>query len=222
MGKLLRWLLFGLLVLAAYLVIHFDWLDFMSDEKLVSSYLHSHGLFGLVLITTAGAVFTGVGAPRQLLAFVLGFSLGAVNGTLLSSIATALGAAGSFYAARVLLRTNLANRFERRMCQFDNLFREQTFLKILMVRLLPVGSNLITNLISGCSGIRFSPFLAGSFIGYIPQMLVFSLAGAGIGSADQYQVLLSAALFVVASLLGGILYRNHRARSLANSVSDTP
>ncbi|KAA1174375.1 VTT domain-containing protein [Marinobacter salinexigens] len=221
MGSPFRWLLFGVLTLSAYLAIHYGWLDFLADENQVANYLKSHGKTGLLVITLAGAVFTGIGAPRQLLAFVFGFSMGAVNGTLLSSIAAALGAAGSFYTARLLLQTSLAQRFDHRMRQFDTLFREQTFVKILMVRLLPVGSNLLTNLVSGCSRIHFGPFLAGSFLGYVPQMLVFALAGAGIGSADHYEVLVSAVLFVAASLLGALLYKSHRARNLANSVSDT-
>ncbi|WP_372986277.1 TVP38/TMEM64 family protein [Marinobacter sp.] len=215
-----RWLFFAALALVSYLAIHYGWLDFLANENQVASYLHSHGITGFLVVTLAGAAFTGIGAPRQLLAFVLGFAMGGINGTILSSLATAIGAAGCFFTARWLLRESLTRRFGHRMRQFDHLFRDQTLMKVLMVRLLPVGSNLVTNLVAGCSGIRFAPFLVGSTLGYIPQMLVFALAGAGIGSADQYQLLLSVVLFILASLIGALLYHNHRARTLANSVSD--
>ncbi|MFO7530114.1 MAG: VTT domain-containing protein [Marinobacter sp.] len=215
-----RWLFFAALALVSYLAIHYGWLDFLANENQVASYLHSQGITGLLVVTLAGAAFTGIGAPRQLLAFVLGFAMGGINGTILSSLATAIGAAGCFFTARWLLRESLTRRFGHRMRQFDQLFRDQTLMKVLMVRLLPVGSNLVTNLVAGCSGIRFAPFLVGSTLGYIPQMLVFALAGAGIGSADQYQLLLSVVLLILASLIGALLYHNHRARTLANSVSD--
>lgn len=215
----LRWLVFGVLAAASYIAIQQGWLDFISDKNLVASYIHGHGIAGLIVIVLAGALFTGVGAPRQLLAFVLGFALGGVYGALLSTLAAALGAAGCFFTARWLLRVSLVRRLERRMRQFDELFREQTLLKVLMVRLLPVGSNLVTNLVAGCSEIRFVPFLVGSTLGYIPQMLVFALAGAGFGHADQYQLMLSVTLFVIASLIGAFLYHNHRAKTLANPVS---
>ena len=215
-----RWLAFAVLALVGYLAIRNGWLDFIADRTQVASYLHSHGIEGLLAITLAGAIFTGIGAPRQLLAFVLGFALGGINGTLVSTLAATIGASGCFFTARWLLRTSLARRFDRRMRQFDELFQEQTLLKVLMVRLLPVGSNLVTNLVAGCSGIRFLPFLAGSVLGYLPQMLVFALAGAGIGTADEYQLILSVALFILASMIGALLYHNQRARTLANSLSD--
>ena len=217
-----RWLVFAVLALVGYLAIRNGWFDFIADRAQVASYLHSHGIEGLLAITLAGAIFTGIGAPRQLLAFVLGFALGGINGTLVSTLAATIGASGCFFTARWLLRTSLARRFNRRMRQFDELFQEQTLLKVLMVRLLPVGSNLVTNLVAGCSGIRFLPFLAGSVLGYLPQMLVFALAGAGIGTADEYQLILSVALFILASMIGALLYHNQRARTLANSVSDHP
>ncbi|PXX91823.1 hypothetical protein DIT71_08170 [Marinobacter vulgaris] len=217
-----RWLLFALLVLVGYLAIDSGWLGFIADRAQVASYLHSQGIEGLLAIILAGAIFTGIGAPRQILAFVLGFSLGGIIGTLASTLAAAIGATGCFFTARWLLQQPLAERFGRRMRQFDELFREQTLLKVLMVRLLPVGSNLATNLVAGCSGIRFLPFLAGSTFGYLPQMLVFALAGAGMGNADEYQLILSAALFVLASMIGVLLYHNQRARTLADSVSDHP
>lgn len=217
-----RWLAFAMLALAGYLVIQSGWIDFMADKAKVADYLNSHGIEGLLAISLAGAIFTGIGAPRQLLAFVFGFALGGITGTLLSTMAAAMGATGCFALARWLLRASLTHRFGHRMGHFDELFQEQTMLKVLMVRLLPVGSNLATNLIAGCSGIRFLPFLIGSTLGYLPQMLVFALAGAGMGSANEYQLILSVALFILASMIGALLYHSQRARSLANTVSDHP
>ena len=129
-----RWLAFTALVLVGYLTIHNGWLDFIADQDQVANYLHSHGVGGLVAITLAGSLFTGLGAPRQLLAFVLGFALGGLNGTLLSTLAAAIGATGCFMTARWLLRTPLSRRFSHRMQQFDRLFREQTRAKDLQVR----------------------------------------------------------------------------------------
>lgn len=220
MPRKARWLLFAVLVLASYLSIHLGWLDFVADENRVANYLHGHGATGYLVVILGGSVFTGIGAPRQLLAFILGFAMGGLSGTLVSSLATAIGAAGCFFAARWLLRDSLTRRFGHYMNQFDALFRTQTLMKVLLVRLLPVGSNLVTNLVAGSSGIRFTPFLVGSILGYLPQMLVFALAGAGIGSADKYQLVLSAILFVLATLIGTFLYYSHRGRALANSVSD--
>ncbi len=86
-----RWLFCAVLILIGYLAIRNGWLDFLAHRAQVAGYLRSHGIEGLMVITLAGAVFTAIGAPRQLLAFVLGFVLGGLNGTLASTLATAIG-----------------------------------------------------------------------------------------------------------------------------------
>ncbi|MCK7547964.1 TVP38/TMEM64 family protein [Marinobacter koreensis] len=196
------------------------WLDVLADQQQLSRYLNEHGVTGYLLIALAGGVYTALGAPRQLLAFICGFAMGVSLGTVFSTLATTLGAAACFYTARLLLRPTLTRRFGRRMAAFDRAVIDDPLLKIMLIRLLPVGSNLLTNLVGGASGIRAFPFLAGSALGYIPQMLVFALAGAGFGNANHYPVLLGAAGFVVASAIGAMLYRNRRVRNLSATVSD--
>ncbi|MET4025629.1 TVP38/TMEM64 family protein [Marinobacter sp. MBR-99] len=220
MAKGIRWLSFVALVLVGYLAMHDGWFSFLTDQARVSDYLNSHGPEGLMIVTLAGALYTGIGAPRQLLALVLGFALGGLQGTIISTLATAVGAAGCFWVSRSLLRATLLRHFGKRLDRFDALFREQTWLKVLMVRLLPVGSNLATNLIAGCSGIRFVPFIGGSLLGYLPQTAIFALAGAGIGQTDATQIVVSIVLFALASAIGAFLYHSQRNQTLAEPVSD--
>lgn len=220
MKSWLKPLSFVLLAMAGALAISQDWLDLLADQKQFASYLHSHGLTGVLLITAGSAVYTGLGAPRQLLAFVFGFAMGTAMGTVFSTLVTTLGAAGCFYIARFLLRPTLTKRFERRMTAFDRAIALDPLLKVMLIRLLPVGSNLLTNLLAGASSIRVLPFLIGSTLGYLPQMLIFALAGAGVGNANEYPLLLGAALFLVVATIGGMLYRNRRIRNLSDPLSE--
>jgi uncharacterized membrane protein YdjX (TVP38/TMEM64 family) len=212
-----RWLTFSSLVLAGYLAVHYGWFGLVTDQTRVAEFLGQHGSGGLLAVTLLGALYTGLGAPRQLLALALGFALGSLQGMVISTLATAIGTTGCFFIARWLFRAPLLNHFQSRLSRFDALFREQTLMKIVMIRLLPVGSNLATNLIASCSGIRFLPFIIGSVIGYLPQMAIFALAGAGIGQTDATQLLVSAALFAVASAIGAFLYHSQRNHSQARS-----
>ena len=82
--------------------------------------------------------------------------------------------------------------------------------KTLMIRLMPVGSNLLTNLFAGAANIDFKRFLLGSLLGYIPQTLVFVLVGSGIGLAQSEKLIISGLLFVIASAIGVHLYRSQR------------
>ena len=52
------------------------------------------------------------------------------------------------------------------------------------------------------------PFFLGSALGYIPQMLIFSLVGSGARVDQFWQVAIAMALFVLAAILGIVLYRN--------------
>lgn len=210
---------FALLTLAGYIVIESGTLDMIIDQQKLADYMASHFWLGWLTLISVGALYTGLGAPRQLLAWAFGFALGPTWGTLLSTGATMAGAIGCFLAGRYLIRPYLVTRFGSRMIRFDCALEQQPFLKILLIRLLPVGSNLLTNLIAGASRIGILPFVAGSGIGYMPQMLIFALVGSGISQAKSLNLALSLLLFVIVSLVGAWLYRNQKNDCLMSGDS---
>ena len=90
----------------------------------------------------------------------------------------------------------------------------------LLVRLLPLGSNWMINIAAGVSSVGKWPFLLGSALGYIPQMLVFSLVGSGTRVDQFWQVAIAMALFVLAAVLGVVLYRKvGRGRTLDQAAN---
>lgn len=211
--------IFAVLATAGALAIHSGWFNVLSEQNVVAAFIDRHGTPGLLGVAAAGIAYTALGAPRQAFAFACGFALGAAWGTVFSTLVTALGALACFYTARVALRPTLTTRFRPQMLAFDQTVSNQPMLKILLIRLLPVGSNLLTNLFAGTSGIRFIPFTIGSTLGYLPQMLIFALAGAGVGNADQFQLIGGTALFLVATITGAMLLKHTRARTLTASLT---
>ena len=113
----------------------------------------------------------------------------------------------TFYIARLSLRGFLLKYYSERIHRVDGFIRENTFSTTLMVRLLPLGSNWIFNFAAGVSGVRSLPFFLGSALGYLPQMLIFSLVGSGARLDQFWQIAIAMAMFVVAALLGVYLYR---------------
>jgi uncharacterized membrane protein YdjX (TVP38/TMEM64 family) len=77
----------------------------------------------------------------------------------------------------------------------------------LTLRLLPVGNNLLLNLLAGVSGLRVWPFLTASLIGYLPQTAIFALTGSGTHVDHGLQIALAAALFALSALLGVTLLK---------------
>ena len=86
----------------------------------------------------------------------------------------------------------------------------------LIIRFLPVGSNLVTNLVAGVSAIPTGWFLLGSLAGYTPQTLIFALLGNGVRVDPLWRTLLSASLLAASTLLGLALYRNYKLQGVVN------
>ena len=100
--------------------------------------------------------------------------------------------------------------FAKQQQAIYNFLTEQLFYKAIIIRILPLGSNFLTNLIAGACQLNAKAFIAGSFIGFIPQMVIFSLAGAGIKLASSSHLIASISLFILALLLSYHLYAKQK------------
>ena len=228
-------LLRGLLLIASLAALGFLFKttplgDFL-DTAWIDSEVRGKGLAGSILFVAAGAVFTGVGLPRQVLSFLGGYAFGFMAGTALALLSTVAGCVGAFYYARFLGRQPVLAKFPRRIGKIDDFLSDNPLSMTLLIRLLPVGSNLVVNLGAGVSGIGAASFLAASVIGYLPQTMVFTLLGSGINVEPSFRISLSVVLFVVSAVLGVALYRKYRRgksldeeldRELAKTGSDAP
>lgn len=182
----------------------------IADKDWIASYVTTNGVEGVLLLVVCAALFTAVGAPRQLIAFSFGFTFGSVNGVLLTLLSTVLGAVAIYWLAHVILKQTLIRYFGKRYQRFQGFVSVQPFLKVLVARIFPVGSNLITNLLSGVAGVPFGAFVLASALGYLPQTIIFSLAGSGVGSANEWQLIVSIALGIFSLVLTSHLYRHYK------------
>ena len=166
-----------------------------------------------------GAMFTALGLPRQIIAFLGGYAFSLLLGTLLGALAALLGCMLAFTYARLFGKGLLRTRLGARAGRFDAFVHDHPFSMTLLICLLPVGSNLLTNLAAGVSSIRPSPFFSGAFLGYLPQTLVFALVGSGAHIAMRLKLGLALALFLVSGALGIYLYKHYRhGRSLDENL----
>lgn len=185
-------------------------LDAHLDETWIDAYVRGRGVPGVLAFVAVGGLCTAVGLPRQIVAFLGGYAFGLVEGTALAVLATVAGCAVSFYYARFLGRDLIAHRFPGKVRRIDGFLAENPFSMTLLIRFLPVGSNLLTNLAAGVSSVPGPPYFAGSAVGYLPQTVIFALIGTGIKVAPAINIALAAGLFVLSGILGVYLYRRHR------------
>ncbi|MBJ7551183.1 TVP38/TMEM64 family protein [Marinomonas ostreistagni] len=185
------------------------WLH-IADKDWIAAYVATHGVQGLVLLFACAVIFTAIGAPRQLIAFTFGFTFGGLSGVLLALLCTILSAVLVYSLAQCLVKQALIRYFDRRYQRFREFVSVDPFSKVLLVRIFPVGSNVITNLLSGAVGVPFMAFVSASALGYLPQTIIFALAGSGFGSANQWQFIVSILLGIVSLVLTSHLYRQYK------------
>lgn len=192
------------------------------NEAWIDARVRGHGINGALLFLLMGGIFTAIGLPRQVVAFLGGYAFNVGLGTLLGALAALLGCMLGFTYARFFGKGLLRARLGARAGRFDRFIHDNPFSMTMLIRLLPVGSNLLTNLAAGMSSIRPVPFFSGTLLGYLPQTLVFALVGSGVHIAPVLKIGLAVALFLISMALGVYLYRNRRgaARDVALENED--
>ncbi|MBU1224547.1 MAG: VTT domain-containing protein [Gammaproteobacteria bacterium] len=190
------------------------------NEAWIDARVRGHGLNGALLFLLMGGLFTAIGLPRQVIAFLGGYAFSVGMGMLLGALAALLGCMLSFAYARFFGKGFLRARLGERAGRFDRFVHDHPFSMTVLIRLLPVGSNLLTNLAAGISSIRPAYFFAGTLIGYLPQTLVFALVGSGVHIAPMLKLALAIALFLVSMAFGVYLYRRQRGVALDESLDE--
>lgn len=180
------------------------------SEHWIDTQVRGQGIRGEMIFLGMVAITTAVGFPRQVAAFLGGYAFGFIFGTLLAVAGTVLGSLLAFFYARWFGRSLVLHRFPGRIRKLDDFLSGHPFTMAVIIRLLPIGSNVATNLVAGVCSVAALPFLAGSGVGYLPQTIVFALAGSGVHFDPSLRLTLATVLFVVSSLLGVWLYRSHR------------
>ncbi len=172
-------------------------------------YVESKGLIGVLALFIIAMLSTSIGLPRQFFAFAAGFAYGVPIGVLISSLAAICGCAITFFCSRRMLSGYVQSRYPNAISTLNGILEDDVFLKILVLRLQPLGTNLITNLCAGVTAIPARLFLTSSWIGYIPQMFVFSLLGAGVRIGSSTYILYSLSMLLLSIILGGWLYKRY-------------
>ena len=189
-----------------------DWID---------TRVRGQGIGGEVLYLCVAGLATAVALPRHVVSFLGGYAFGVALGTLLGLAGTVLGCLLTFFYARVIGRPLVSARLGARVQRIEDFLAAHPFWMTVLIRLLPVGNNFATNLAAGVSRVPAPPFFLGSLLGYIPQTLVFALAGSGVDVGGAWRIGIAVALFLASGVIGAWLYRKYRhGKTLGAEVDD--
>jgi uncharacterized membrane protein YdjX (TVP38/TMEM64 family) len=159
---------------------------------------------GYMLLYITAVAFSLPGAVVLTLAG--GFLFGAVLGTLLTVTGATIGASLIFLFAKTLLGENALDRFGAPAARLADGIRRDAASYLLVLRLVPLFPFFLVNLVPAFVGVPLTTYVATTFFGIIPGTVVFSLAGAGLGSVlDQGEAITPSSILtpqMIAGLVG--------------------
>ncbi len=184
------------------------------SQEWIDRVVRGRGLSGEFLFVGVAGLATALAVPRQVVSFLGGYAFGAGLGAGLALAGTELGCVLAFFHARVIGRPLVGRRLTSRIAKVERLLAADPFRATVMARLLPAGSNFAISVLAGITRVRARPFLLGSLVGYIPQTLVFALAGSGVVVGGGVKIGIAVVLFAVSGFIGIRIYRDY-GRSFA-------
>lgn len=187
-----------------------QWFENRFDAESLAKWVESRGPLGVVAFALAGALLTGIGLPRQLVALCAGYGFSVANGLLLAIFSVSCGAMLTFCFARYVARPWVRKRFPDATQKVDRFTYDQPFLKIVTIRFAPVGTNMLTNLAAGTTSLPAPVFFTASAIGFLPQTLIFVLIGNGLAIDSNQRLAAALVLAVISLFLCAVIYRRAR------------
>ena len=170
-------------------------MDFVQANQLFAAALYVATYIGVVAFSLPGATF---------LTLTGGFLFGAVAGTLLTVFGATVGATLVFQLARSFSTNSLARLGPRAQLIANNL-RDNAWSYLLVLRLVPLVPFVLVNLIPAFVGVRSTTFVVTTFFGIMPGTTVYSLAGAGLGTALEGNEPISLASVLSTEVLLGLV-----------------
>ena len=158
------------------------------------------GMFFAAYVAVAAASIPGA----AVMTLAAGALFGVIEGTLLVSFASAIGASLAFLSARFVLRDGLRARFGERLQRLDAGIERDGAFYLFTLRLVPVFPFFLVNLLAGLTPIALRTFYWVSQLGMLPGTLAYVYAGTQLARIESLADVLSPGLigaFVVLGLL---------------------
>jgi len=170
-------------------VLYWQFGAYLSLEKLAQqetslrSFQEQHpvlvfGIAFLIYVTATGMSMPGAAA----LTLVYGWYFGFVEGLILVSFASTLGATIAFLTSRYLFRDAIMKRFGSRLTKFNESLEAEGPFYLFTLRLIPAVPFFIVNAVMGLTPLKTRTFWWISQVGMLAGTAVFVYAGASVPS----------------------------------------
>lgn len=149
-----------------------------------------------VALSVPGAVF---------LTLAGGFLFGAVAGTILTVLGATAGATLVFLLAKLVFGPKALDRLGATAARLAEAIRRHAWSYLLVLRLVPLFPFFLVNLVPAFVGVRLPVYVLTTCLGIVPATVVFSLAGAGLGSVLDSGAALEISSILTPQILGALI-----------------
>ena len=155
---------------------------------------------GFFLLYVAVTALSLPGAA--ILTIASGALFGIVEGLIIASFASSIGATMAFLVSRYLLRDSIKQRFPERLAAIDAGIEKEGGFYLFTLRLVPIFPFFLINMLMGVTAFKSWTFYWVSQVGMFLGTFVYVNAGTQLAQIDSLSNILSVNLIVSFALLG--------------------
>lgn len=202
-----------LLIIATlfFVIVQQDLLQFLTLESIKSqqtalqNYVSVNFIFSALIFFAVYILVTAASLPgAAILTLLAGALFGLVNGVIIVSFASTIGASVAFILSRYLLRDWVETKFGSSLKSFNDGVEKDGNFYLFALRLVPVVPFFMINLIMGLTRIKLINFYWVSQLGMFAGTIVYVNAGTQLAQIDSLSGILSPQIifsFVLLALL---------------------
>lgn len=176
---------------------------FNSQRSALHDMVAANGLIAAAAFFGVYVLVTALSVPGAAVMTLIGGALfGLVEGTLLVSFASAIGATLAFLISRFVLGDVVQKRFGKKLAALNRGVEKDGAFYLFALRLVPVFPFFVINLAMGLTPLRTRTFYWVSQLGMLPGTLVYVNAGTQLGQIQSLSGVLTPGLIGSFVLLG--------------------
>ena len=179
-------------------------LDFLKlKQQSFQAYYDASPIHAIAIFFAIYVAVTALSLPGAAILTLAGGALfGLVNGTLLISFASTIGATVAFLTSRYLLRDWVRSHFKAKADAIDAGVRKDGAFYLFTLRLVPLFPFVLVNLVMGLTALPVRTFYWVSQLGMLAGTIAFVNAGTQLAAIDSLSGILSPSVLASFAILG--------------------
>ena len=174
-----------------------------SEKQRLLDFYHDDVFYAIAIYMAIYIAVTALSLPGATIMTLAGGAVfGLMEGTIIVSFASTIGATLAFLVSRFILRDSVQNKFGDKLKAFNEGIEKEGALYLFTLRLIPIFPFFMINLVMGITRLRVREFFFVSQIGMLPGTIVYVNAGNQLASLDSLSGILSPTLLASFALLG--------------------